>query len=67
MATNPHPVDSTTRACCKGIGAHTPQCAEQLHRLAARRARLLAELRRINRELERLDREETSLLLDGGR
>lgn len=23
---NPHPVDSTTRACCDGIGGHTPHC-----------------------------------------
>ncbi|WP_230865193.1 hypothetical protein [Mycobacterium canetti] len=26
---NPYPVDSTTRACCGGIGAHTDQCPEQ--------------------------------------
>lgn len=22
----PHPVDSTTRTCCSGIGGHTPDC-----------------------------------------
>jgi len=25
-ATNPHPVDSTTRTCCGGIGRHTLGC-----------------------------------------
>lgn len=24
--TTPHPVDSATRACCHGIGRHTPNC-----------------------------------------
>ncbi|WP_407689724.1 hypothetical protein [Mycobacterium sp. HUMS_1102779] len=26
--TNPHPVDSETRACCGGIGRHVPDCPE---------------------------------------
>lgn len=25
-ATNPHSVDSTTRPCCRGVGAHAPNC-----------------------------------------
>lgn len=25
-ATNPYPVDSATRPCCKGIGGHTQSC-----------------------------------------
>lgn len=27
--TGNHPVDSATRACCQGIGRHTPDCREQ--------------------------------------
>lgn len=29
--TGNHPVDSATRACCQGIGRHTPDCLEQRH------------------------------------
>ncbi len=34
MTHNPddqHPVDSTTRTCCGGIGRHTPDCREKGH------------------------------------
>lgn len=34
-AASPYPVDSATRPCCGGIGAHTPSCADVVARAKA--------------------------------
>lgn len=52
MATTTHPVDSTTRPCCGGIGAHTRDCTTTWRDLADQ---LTAEQIEVLEEQERLE------------